>query len=336
MRTLPELQADFLRAILDASPTRVSDAIVGGAVSAEHRLAIYAKNAEANFLASLRASFPAVCRLVGDEYFTQCAREFRRAHPSRSGDLDPAGAAFPDYLAARHAQDRFGYLGDVARLEWLYHECLSAAEHTAFDLVRLAAVPADDYDHVLFQLHPSARLFTSPFPAVAIWEANVASDNEPELIDLDRGGDRVLLIRRGNGVAFRSLAAGEYAFLASLEHGSPFAAALAAAAEATEGGTGFDAAAVLPTFVRAGVIVDFTIGVSRNRPRIDERESALLEVAQVAGRNDGAGRERGGSDQCVIPFDGPAGSTPTHHHLGVAAGGSAANSQHAPSEFLCK
>jgi hypothetical protein len=271
MRTLPELQADFLRAILDGAPECLGDAIVVDGLSADRRLAVYANNAEANFLGSLRSSFPAVCRLVGDEYFAQCAREFRGAHPSRSGDLSPAGAAFPDYLAALHADDRFRYLGDVARLEWLYHECLTAGEHAAFDLERLAAVPADDYDRILFRLHPAARLFDSPFPAVAIWEANVASEQEPERIDLDRGGDRVLLIRGRDGVVFRPLAAGDHAFLANLARGQPFAAALAAGAEAAEaaeapgaaeGATGFDAAAVLPAFVQAGVIVDFSLGAA--------------------------------------------------------------------------
>ncbi len=266
MRTLPELQADFLRAILDSSAEGISDAIVGGIIGPQRRLAVYSNNAETNFRAALLSIFPAIGRLVGDAYFTQCAREFRRAHPSRCGDLTPAGTAFPQYLAARHAEDRFRYLGDVARLEWLYHECLTAAEQPAFDHTKLAALAADDYDHVLFGLHPSVRLFTSPFPAVAIWEANVASDAEPELIDLDRGGDRVLLIRRDYGVAFRSLGVGEYAFLESLSHGTPFAAAIAAAsdaADAAECDAGFDAVAALPAFVQAGAIVGFTMGVSR-------------------------------------------------------------------------
>ncbi len=271
MRTLPELQADFLSAILDASPTGVSKEILGGNIGSSRRLAVYADNSQANFLRGLRSTFPAICRLVGDAYFSRCAREFRRAHPSRSGDLTPAGAAFPDYLVARHGQDRFRYLGDVARLEWLYHECLTAAEHAAFDVTRLAAVPVNDYDHIRFHLHPSARLFSSPFPAAAIWEANVASDLEPEAIDLDRGGDRLLLLRKGNGVVFRSLCRGEHVFLESLARGSPLATALAEAFAAALAGTeaaapcdpGFDAAAALPAFVQAGAIVDFTIGGSR-------------------------------------------------------------------------
>jgi hypothetical protein len=170
------------------------------------------------------------------------------------------GRDFPQYWSARHADDAFRYLGDVARLEWLYQECLMAAESPKFDVMRLAAVPAEDYDHVLFHLHPGARLFNSPFPAVAIWEANVASDAEPEIIDLGSGGDRVLLLRGGHGVVFRALDRGDHAFLAAVGRGCPFGAALAEAAACD---LGFDAAAALPAFVQAGAIVDFTPGVSR-------------------------------------------------------------------------
>jgi hypothetical protein len=257
MQTLPELQDEFLRAILDRAATSIGDQVVAGGPSAAQRLAIYANTAQANYFEALRASFPAILRLVGDDYFTQCAREFRRAHPSRCGDLDAVGRAFPDYLAARHATDRFRYLGDVARLEWRYHECLTAAEHPRFDLARLAGVPAEDYDGMLLHLHPSARLFSSPYPAIAIWEANVASDAEPEVMDLDRGADRVLLIRGVDGVRFVPLASGDYAFLAALADARPLAAAITAAAEADPG---FDPAAALPQFVQAGAIVDFSPG----------------------------------------------------------------------------
>jgi hypothetical protein len=259
MPTLLELQTGFLEAILDASPARVSDAIVADGRQAARRLAVYANNSEAGYLAALRASFPAIHRLVGDDCFTQCAREFRRGNPSRCGDLHPAGAAFPSYWAARHAEDRFRYLGDVARLEWLYQESQTAGEHAALDVLRLAAVPADAYDDLLFHLHPSARLFASPFPAVAIWEANVGSDAEPQIIDLDRGGDRVLMVRSGNGVTFRPLGIGAYVFLEAIARGRPFAAAIA---DAADGDPGFDAAAALPALVQLGAIVDFSVAAA--------------------------------------------------------------------------
>src|ERR1700690_969479 len=84
MPTLPELQRNFMDALLDGCCEPVQPEIIAGAVAPNQRLAIYANNAETNFIESLRLSFPAIRRLVGDAYFTQCARAYRAGHPSRS------------------------------------------------------------------------------------------------------------------------------------------------------------------------------------------------------------------------------------------------------------
>ncbi len=131
MPTLPELQRDFMQAVLEGSCTPLLGEIVAGDRAPSQRLAIYANNAETNFIESLRLSFPAIRRLVGDAYFTQCAREYRAQHPSRSGDLQHVGAAFPDYWADRHGRDEFRYLADIARLEWLYQEALTGRRSRA-------------------------------------------------------------------------------------------------------------------------------------------------------------------------------------------------------------
>jgi hypothetical protein len=258
MPTLLELQMEFLHAISGApgGGTFLQHAIRPSGLAPARRLAIYANNAEANYLASLRASFPAILRLVGEAYFNQCGRELRRTHPSRSGDLQHVGAAFPPYLAARHRDDAYRYLGDVARLEWLYQEALTAADHDSLDLGALAAVPPARYEALCFSLHPSVRLFASPFPAHAIWDANVGSAAEPEPLDLDQGADRLLLHRTARGIVFQQLKPGEWAFLHGLACTCGFGAAVAAA---TQADPEFDAVAVLHQLVHGNVIVAFAL-----------------------------------------------------------------------------
>lgn len=253
MPTLPELQSDFLRAVLDGAQVEAAGHVETKGLAPALRLGIYANNAAANFLESLRLSFPAIRRLVGDDYFDQCVRAYRELHPSRSGDLQHAGAAFPGYLAELHGADDYRYLGDVARLEWLCQESLLAGDHAPLDLTRLAAVPPEDYDGLRFELHPAARLFVSGFPAHAIWQANVGSAAEPEAIDLGRGADRLLITRTHGHIAFHPLSEGEAAFLEHLRRGETVAAAIAAGARDAE----FDATQALPRFVRVEAIVDF-------------------------------------------------------------------------------
>ncbi len=258
MPSLRELQSDFLEAILGGSASliaaeRLRGELVSGAFDIAERLAVYANNAEHHYLESLRKSFPAVRRLVGEAYFAQCAREFRRAEPSRSGDLQQLGARFPVYWQDRHAGDGYRYLADIARLEWLYQEASTAAEHAPFDFAKLARVPQSAYDALRFCLHPSVRLYTSEFPALAIWEANLRSAQEPEIIDLAGGGDRLVLVRRHEGIAPHPLTTGEFVFLRQIERSEGFADCVAAAEESD---ADFDASSALEKFVREQVIVD--------------------------------------------------------------------------------
>lgn len=257
MPTLLELQRTFLRGVLGAAGEAAAAGELLDAAQGDpaRRVGVYANNAAANFLDSLRLSFPAVQRLTGDAYFDQAVARFREDHPSRSGDLQGAGAAFADYLAARHGADAYRYLGDVARLEWLYQESLLAADHAPFDLARLGRVPAAHYDALVFTLHPAARLFESAYPAYTIWDANTGSDAEPPLIDLDAGGERLLIARSGGRSRFHLLDGGEHGFLAALATGAVFADAIAAGAD---GKPEFDPAKTLQKFVLAGAIVDFS------------------------------------------------------------------------------
>jgi hypothetical protein len=265
MPSLHELQTVFMRAILDGSSDRAAELIVARGIEPARRLQVYAGNAQANFSDSLRLSFPATLRLVGEDYFGQCAREFRKHHPSRSGDLQHAGRAFPAYLSQLHGADQYRYLGDVARLEWLCQEALLAPDHGPLDLERLGRIAPDAYDALVFGLHPAARLFFSEYPALRIWESNVGEAAQPEPIDLAAGPDRILLRRSELRLKFYRLSGGEFRFLGALQKGETFAAAvMSGAGDDTRSSadddvrsSGFDAAAALRRFVLNETIVDF-------------------------------------------------------------------------------
>jgi len=257
MPSLHDLQTRVMDALLDASYGAAIPLVSLPAELARGRLAVYQSNVRGNFVDCLHCSFPAVWGLVGEEYFRQTAREFQRRHPSRSGDLLHAGRRFPDYLAELHAADRFAYLPDVARLEWLIQEALLSADHAPLELSKLAAVAPADYDALRFELHPALRLFESRYPVLRIWEANVGSEAamqaEPEPIDLDAGADRLAVMSRRLTLQLHRLSPGEVDFLDALKRGAPFAAALNAGEASADG---FDATAALQRFVALEAIVD--------------------------------------------------------------------------------
>jgi hypothetical protein len=233
MPTLLELQREFLGAVLHAE-THVEGSVVARGIAPARRLAVYANNARANFIEALRLGFPVILRLVGGEYFDQCARAYRAAQPSRSGDLNDIGAEFAGYLSELHAGGEYRYLGDVARLEWLCQDSLMAADPAprldpARFFERLAAVPPERYDGLKFTVNPTARLFASDHPAREIWKANLDS-GEPAVIDVNSGGERLLLLRSRSGdarsVEFHRLTAGEQAFMSALDSRADLATAL--------------------------------------------------------------------------------------------------------------
>jgi hypothetical protein len=254
MPSLLELQSEVMRAILGADDRHAAQLVVARGIAAARRLGIYANTTRVNFQQSLRASFPAILRLVGDDYFHQCAREFHQRYPSNCGDLQYTGAHFPDYLEGLHAAGEYRYLGDVARLEWLRQEALLSADHPPLDFGKLAAVAPSDYGELRFRLHPATRMLVSDYPSLAIWRANVGSDREPEIIDLALGADRLLLTRKTLQVEVHRLSRDEHCFLVAVRRGERFS-------EAGEHGLecdgDFDAAATLQRFVLAGAIVDF-------------------------------------------------------------------------------
>jgi hypothetical protein len=254
MPSLHELQTGVMDALLHgprAATTMLVDAPERAALA---RLNVYGNTVRGNFVDALRSTYPAVHRLVADDYFRQAAAGFQLEHPSPSGDLRHAGRLFSTYLAKLHEHDRYAYLADVARLEWLVQDSQLAAEQAPLSFEKMAGVAASAYDTLRFDLHPTLRLFESRYPARRIWAASVSDAADPESIDLDSGGERLMVMRRGLQLIIEPLSAGEHCLLDHCRCGLAFAPALAAAAACDED---FDAAAALQRFVAAQAIVDF-------------------------------------------------------------------------------
>jgi hypothetical protein len=85
----------------------------------------------------------------------------------------------------------------------------------------------------------------SDYPIVRIWSANQPESSGEEIIELDSGGDNVLVLRTHDFIEFRRLPAGEFAALAAIAAGFPLGAALETALAADPA---FDLARALHQF----------------------------------------------------------------------------------------
>jgi hypothetical protein len=253
---LRDLQRAFVQgALSEAAPALLCEQIIGDGIAPERRVAIYRNNAVEGFLKTLQATFPAIVRLSGENWFRQIGRQYMRRYPSRSGNMHYVGEHFATFLEAELAGSTYEYFADVARLEWAYQEVLVAADHPTFDLHALTLVSPADYGALTFSTHPAMRLVHSRFPVLAIWRANQPDAASDERITLDQGSSSVLLIRRADHVELRELPPAEFALLAALVRGGSLQQAAEYALE-IDPRVALDAA--LGRIVSLGTLVDFT------------------------------------------------------------------------------
>ena len=255
MHALPELQRAFGAALRDDDAPPPA-AVAGGRFSPAARLQVYRNNHRIGLRNALADCYPVLARLVGDGFFAWTAHRYLLAHPPRRGNLHEFGAALPAFLASFEGAARHPWLLDVARLEWARQEAYHAAEHDALDLRRLAAVPAEQQERLRFRLHPACRLLVSRWPLLAILEANTGDGPVDTTVDLDAGGDRLLVSRPDTTVLTESLQPGPFALLESVAAGDVFGEAceqaLAVQPELDLGGC-------VQALLRERVLVDFEL-----------------------------------------------------------------------------
>ena len=220
---LPELQRQFLAALYDADAPGPVAAIDGHGLEADARLRIYRNSCSAIHAGALRTSYPAVLALVGEAFFEQTAHGYRRAHPSRSGNLQAFGDAFADYLETLPALDRLAYLPDVARLEWLRQECALAVAADPLPSDFAAQTRAAFRASARIDLLPGLRLLASRHRVFTIWR--YALQPTPDGLALDGAGENVLLWREDGEVAMAPLDDASFACIAALARGATPAAA---------------------------------------------------------------------------------------------------------------
>ncbi len=104
-----------------AGPLAAEVVVGSGPLSPRARLAIYARSYVLRLAECLRAEFPTLAALVGDEVFNLFAGAYLGARPSTSPSLYDLGGGFADYLAATRPPGVGGALAalpaDLARLE---------------------------------------------------------------------------------------------------------------------------------------------------------------------------------------------------------------------------
>ncbi len=260
MPSLLDRQRAFQAAVL-GGPQSLADsalAILGNGLTVEQRLSIHRNNTAILLGETLAAHYPAVCGLVGEDCFTALARAYLALHPPTAGHLMAYGTEFPGFLDAHALAATLPYLADVARLDWATHDAYHAADAAPCDPAALAAVPPDRLAGLRLEPLPSVRLLRSGYPVAAI-RAMSLPDAPPDApgVDLDRGGDCLLVTRPAAEVLILTLAPGDWILARELAAGVPLGEA-ATLAEVSDGD--FDLGTALARLLGTGVFAGWSVG----------------------------------------------------------------------------
>jgi hypothetical protein len=235
-RLLAKVQTSFIDALRQPEAT-VPDAIstkMGEPV--KRRFDVYRNNVTAGMIGALKATFPAVEKLVGAAFFAAAARVYLANEPPRSPILFRYGETFGDFLDSFEPASNVPYLGDVARLEWTRLQSHHAADAPPLAIEALSHVlstAADgqtDIGKVKIRLHPSLRLIASRWPVFSLWAASTGQGSSED-VDMKRR-EHVLVVRPALSVETRLVPESGFVFISALMNDATLEEAASGAAEA--------------------------------------------------------------------------------------------------------
>jgi len=181
---------------------------------------------------ALRASYPVVDLLVGEDYFGMLAMGYIKIHPPVSSSFVGYGERFPAYLKNSLDKHQLPYLPEFARLDRSWMTAYFAEDAILLDEEQVECWQRDgnDISAIRCELPKSAELLTLDFDVSTLW-LKLKSDSEPaENTQVNKLTERLLIWRDSQDqINVRVVNVAEFSFLASLLGGNTLIAAATAA-----------------------------------------------------------------------------------------------------------
>ena len=243
---LTQQQQHFADLMLGA--TDAADVFTDSKLSVAAGLDVYRNNLKLAWRNALKATFPVLTQLIGDDGMALLARDYLKQYPSVSGDLNHLGVHLAGFVADYAPLAEYVYLSDVAALEWVMHLAHYAADHTPLSVADLMAHGADEWLAAKVEFAPSAFLLHTQTAAATIWQAH---QTDADLQNIAVSQVEYMLVSRPIWrIELLVLAAADYAFLKQLRGGATFEQAFE---YLEQHNIEFDFTRALPVLLDAGV-----------------------------------------------------------------------------------
>ena len=229
MPTLLEVQTAMRCSLLGSGDAAVAPTL-GDALTPADRLSVYRNTSRTALTNTLRLNFPAVRRLVGEDFFEAAADTFITREPPHTAWLDFYGEGFAEFLQSFEPAAALIYLPDVARLERAVGHALHAVDAEPLEYSQLLDIELSVQGRVCFTPHPSVSLVFSPYPVDVIWRSVLAQDDAAlAAIDPTGGAVRLLVERRAGEIEVTRMDERQWKFAEVLFTGHSLSTALAVA-----------------------------------------------------------------------------------------------------------
>lgn len=222
---LGRFQDDFTQALFgidEATPRSLAG------LTAQPAFAIYRNTVIKACIDALQANYPAVNRLVGDEWMRAAAAVYARRCPPALPMLLEYGADFAGFLAGFGPAAELPYLPGVARLDRLWTESHVAADEEPLGQKNIARIADSNFFRLRLKPHAAARWnWCAEAPAYSIWSRN--RGDAPDDHEIDWQAEGALLTRPLDTVVWRGLDRSGCVFLDTCAAGGTVAEAAQAA-----------------------------------------------------------------------------------------------------------
>lgn len=191
-------------------------------------LSVYRNTVAKGLIDVLRANFPTVERIVGEEWFSACARVFIHGHEPRSPVLATWGDAFPGFLRTFEPAGEIPYLADVAEVDALWTQAHFAEDGPTLDPGALQSLSEADLLDQRLSLHASTRIAWFDAPVATLWRLNRPPAPLPGRggFSVDWRPEGIAVCRPHGEVVAIVLSAWQFAFLEACRAGHSFGEAM--------------------------------------------------------------------------------------------------------------
>jgi hypothetical protein len=193
------------------------------------RLSIYGDGYFLRLVECLGGNFESVKNLLGEDLFSQVARDYLVRYPSFYKCIDNVGKEFAVFLKNHPALKNFPYADSVAAMDWAFHESFYADDNPPFNFQNIKNKTEKEWEKARLQLDPSVRLLTLTRPVLDLWRDN-GKWSKKRLAAIKLKKQQLLVFRRlDKQVRVVEITSQQRAILSSFQKGQKLARAIGTA-----------------------------------------------------------------------------------------------------------